>query len=162
MKAENPPIIRNSALTDEELYRARQLRLFERGRFGFVPVAMLAEDDQVYLDLGAGPLRVLDAASTTPGAAGAAILLGFRPDGRLDSRRWPAHEQQARTTRMFARRPSLDQSGRGGRAVVLELPATLRADGSVLDPAPRLRNRALVMALIERTRRKAAAPHHFI
>jgi len=153
------PTVHNGPLPDGEVYRARQLRLFEAGQFGFIPVTRIRPDDQIFPDFGCGPLRVVVLAGKVWNRDPTRYVIevehdpGIEPDHAKDS---TYHDPEER---IFARRPDLDPKGGGLRDPVLELPADMDGDGNritFLPPAARAARRAAVIKAVVRAGRRGA------
>ncbi len=152
------PQVRNSPLLDPRLYAAQQNRLFDAGRFAFVDIALVAGEDQVFLELGRGPARTVEATRLTLGATETETWVDYRPDPDLEPADRLDGEQFGNGERVFARRPANDRRGRGLSNVLLELPADMGPDGKPIPPPDRLTRRALLMAVVEKARGLRSRP----
>lgn len=150
------PTILNSPIPDGDQYRERQVALFHNGLFAFVPVTMVRADDEVFPDLGRGSLRKVALAGEVWRSPRYVIEVEHDPSIEPDHANDSTYHHF--TERIFARRPSLDTTGAGLAAPILELPADMDSDGNpIARPGmPTARYLALLKALIGGVGRRRA------
>lgn len=150
------PTIMNCRLPDGERYRARQADRFHRGLFGFVPVTMVRPEDQIFPDLGRGPMRTVVMAGQAWQDRPYIIEVEHDPDIEPDRTKDETRHKQGE--RVFARRPSSDTRGTGLSRVDLELPADMDCDGNRIElptAAERAQRRVALLKAIARANRRA-------
>lgn len=125
------PTVMNCRLADGDAYRHRQGDRFVLGQFGFVPVTMVRAGDQIFPDLGRGPMRTVVRAGQARQGQGYVIKVEHDPavepgDAKDETRHEP-------TERIFARRPACDTACSGLECIELELPADMDCDGNPIE-----------------------------